>query len=804
MTRRQITLTCHTTQRAASIIGVVLALWSLLLTPAYGQSAAKYATDHLSESSAQNDPEVTLKAGAWAKRLEARLAAARAALTAYADGGGMIDAPAGVTLQDIRLRRGLLHRLVFAYEQQLRNMAKLEAARARREELTRQANAWSKFSEPPPFSILLSDRLREEFQVERLKINSNEAAVSKLVLIIEENSTQASRFEEHIRQFNEQLEGSEDGEGATSLSWQRDLARLRSEVAAATVAVLDLERQVRLEVVKESRAHLDLLQRQLIVADAGAKFTHADLLQVRDRIERQDETLQGEIAEVQTRRDAIRVSLASAQNELRRIEQQSDASPDAATRAAEAVSAREAQLAAAGTSIQVLRLLLECVDVERTAWEMRYAAYGSQKLEALSEAKSRLSASKNRLDLWRDRVQQELEVSSSQIELQEDRLNSLPSGSDLMPLLNERLSALRESDHMLLRFLRAITRLELLAQRWEDALQLALQELPLADRVRHLLSNASLFLQRLWTFELFTAKDTITVEGQTITGKRSITVGKVLMALFILVGGVWITGLISRVMKPIIVRQLKIEANQANLIQRWMRAAMIVCLVLFSMASVKIPLTVFAFAGGALAIGLGFGLQTLLKNFVSGLILLFERPFRVGDVIDVDGQQGKVTAIGLRASVLELPDGKETLIPNSSLLENNVTNWAYSSRIARFTVSVGVAYDADLRLVTQLLDETAERHGMVIKEPKPTVLLTEFDDSALTFELRFWVKGATQELAAQVSSDLRLMIAAAFSEHGIVIAFPQRDMHIEAAKPIKVEVMSPAGPAVDTRVPLVK
>jgi len=260
--------------------------------------------------------------------------------------------------------------------------------------------------------------------------------------------------------------------------------------------------------------------------------------------------------------------------------------------------------------------------------------------------------------------------------------------------------------------------------------------------------------------------------------------------------GIWITGLVARVAEPIIIRRLKIEANQASLIRRWFRAFMVVCLIMFSLVSVKIPLTVFAFAGGALAIGLGFGTQTMLKNFVSGLIILFERPFRVGDVLDVAGQRGTVTSVGLRASILQLWDGTETLIPNSTLLEQNLTNWTYSNRKVRFSVTVGVAYGSDSRRVIQRLNDVAERHGLVEKDPKPQVLFTEFGESTLTFELRFWADVAKAN-AAQVSSDLRQMIAGALAEDGIVIAFPQRDLHLDLARPLQVQVMSAAEGAAD-------
>jgi small-conductance mechanosensitive channel len=264
-----------------------------------------------------------------------------------------------------------------------------------------------------------------------------------------------------------------------------------------------------------------------------------------------------------------------------------------------------------------------------------------------------------------------------------------------------------------------------------------------------------------------------------VTGRRSITLGKVVMVILILLVAYWITGWMSRLVEPLAVRRLKIEVNQARLIRRWVRVALILALVVFTLTWVKIPLTVFAFAGGALAIGVGFGTQTLLKNFISGIIILFERPFRIGDVLDVDGQQGTVTAIGIRSSVLRLWDHTEMLIPNSALLERSLTNWTLSNRMVRFNISVGVAYGSETRRVLAILTEVADRHGLVEKEPKPMALLTRFEESALGFELRFWVNVVLNNPAI-ISSDLRQMIAAAFAEQGIVIAFPQRDIHFHS------------------------
>jgi small-conductance mechanosensitive channel len=718
------------------------------------------------------------------------LAEARANLAAVLALGeaGQTNAPAGVSPQDVWVRRALLQRLVRLYEQQLSNLAELETSKARREEAMRAAQSWNRFAAPPPYSILLTDRLREEIQAERLKINNGTAAEALRDQIVDEQRAALTQAEGKIRQLNEQLEGASDPMVAARLSWQRELERVRSQVAAASVGALNAERLARREDLAASRVRLGLLQRQLLIADAGASFTHADLDQTIARVEREARELEREFATAQARRTNALTALERAREASRLAQGRPDAGSEAA-RAAEMVAVREAQLDAADTSTRVLRLMLEGGNIERTMWELRFATYGSRNAGALREAQRHLASFISRLDLWREHARQQSDVSSIQLQLQETRLNDLAADSELRPLAVERLGALRERDQMQLRFVRGVERIERLSQRWAEGLRVAEGRLPLSGRVQNLFAGGRSFLDRLWTFEVFTAEDTITVDGQQITGKRSVTIGKIILAILILVVGYWITGLVSRVMEPVIVKRLKIEPNQASLIRRWVRALLVASLVMFSLVSVKIPLTVFAFAGGALAIGLGFGMQTMLKNFVSGLIILFEQPFRVGDVLDVGGHKGTITGVGLRASVLQLWDGTETLIPNSTLLENNLTNWTYSNRKVRFTVTVGVAYGSDPRRVIQLLNEVAERHGLVEKEPKPQVFFTEFGDSTLSFELRFWAD-VSKANAAQVSSDLRLMIAGAFLENGIVIDFPQRDIHLHAARPIRVEVVS--------------
>lgn len=771
--------------------GLVLLGWIVGTVTVSGQTPLQKAV--LAPSPEANLP--TAAADSPAKSLEIRLAEARANLAALGD-ADLTNAPTGISPEDIWVRRTALQRLVRIYEQQSSNVAELETIRTRNAEIEREAQTWTRFTEPPPYSILLTDRLREELQAERLQVRNGEAAATMLAQIIEENRAMLKEAEEKIRQLNEQLEGPKDATVAARLSGQRELERLRSQVAAGTVAILELERQIGQERAAGSQTRVALLQRQLVIADAGATFTQADLEHVQAQLEREQSEREHELAETQTRRNAAAQALELARADLRAVKERPESSPAAAARALEVVLAREAQLEAADTATRVIRLLLEGGNMERAMWEMRFAAFDSRSAETLRESARRLAAVTRRLNLWREHERQQLEVASSQVQFLQTRLNNLLPDSELRLPVLEHLAALGERDRMLLRFVRTIERLERLTQRWSEALHAAEGKLPLSGRLQNLFSDGRSFFQNLWRFELFTAEDTITMDGQKITGKRSITIGKVVMALIILVGGIWITGRASRLIEPVIIRRLRIEPNQAGLIRRWLRAAMIMGLVLFSLVSVKIPLTVFAFAGGALAVGLGFGMQTILKNFVSGLILLFERPFRVGDTLDVGGQKGTVNSIGLRASVLQLWDGTETLIPNSSLLENNVTNWTYTNRKVRFTVTVGVAYGSDARRVIQLLGEAAVRHGLVEKEPKPQVLFTDFGESTLNFELRYWVDFSKAN-PPQVASDLRLMIVGAFTEHGIVIAFPQRDLHLDTTSPLQVQVVAAAAERVE-------
>ena len=187
-----------------------------------------------------------------------------------------------------------------------------------------------------------------------------------------------------------------------------------------------------------------------------------------------------------------------------------------------------------------------------------------------------------------------------------------------------------------------------------------------------------------------------------------------------------------------------------------------------------------AIIAGALSVGIGFGLQNIVNNFVSGLILLFERPVRKGDWIVVNGTEGVVKDIQIRSTRIQTFDRSDVIVPNSELISNQVTNWVLSNRAGRAIVPVGVAYGTDTEKVRDVLLAVAGANENVLQTgdyPEPVVLFRAFGDSSLNFELRVFLRDIDKRI--RVVSELNFAIDKAFREAGIEIPFPQRDLHVK-------------------------
>ncbi|MCF8051144.1 MAG: mechanosensitive ion channel [Desulfobacterales bacterium] len=202
--------------------------------------------------------------------------------------------------------------------------------------------------------------------------------------------------------------------------------------------------------------------------------------------------------------------------------------------------------------------------------------------------------------------------------------------------------------------------------------------------------------------------------------------------------------------------------------------------ILVALHAFGLNTTSLAVGFGALGIGLGFGLQNIFNNFVSGIILLFERPIQVGDDVEINGTWATVKKINVRSTVVQTYDNASLIIPNADFVSSQVTNWSFKDKRLRRSITVGVAYGSDVTLVRDTLLEIGRSLPKVLKSPAPDVLFTDFGDSALIFRLRIWTD---IDNMLSLETAIRFEIDRLFKERGIEISFPQRDIHIRSWVP---------------------
>jgi len=261
-------------------------------------------------------------------------------------------------------------------------------------------------------------------------------------------------------------------------------------------------------------------------------------------------------------------------------------------------------------------------------------------------------------------------------------------------------------------------------------------------------------------------------------GSSRITFGVVIAAATIFYAALLLSWVVQGVLYEQVFPRRSVQKGVQVSIARLVHYALIFVGFLLALVALGINLRNITIIGGALGVGIGFGLQGIVNNFVSGLILLFERPIKVGDWVQLGDQWGEISKIGLRATVVKTFDRSDVVVPNSDLVTNQVTNWTLSDRYMRITIPVGVAYGSDVPLVMQILKECADDSAMVVSNPTPQILFMGFGDSSLDFQVRVWIHDVDNMHA--VRSELHQEIDRRFRESGIVIAFPQRDLHLRS------------------------
>jgi small-conductance mechanosensitive channel len=732
--------------------------------------------------------------------IDRELAAAKAALEAIeASADVALASPPGTPAVEIAERLSLARQLVGVYQQQRDLLDRTEVARAARLDAEKAAQNWRGFATAPPHSVLIIDALRETEDNARSRIASAETRRALFERFSVEIGARTKASETAARLA---AEAADRGRGTTehaALEWRRSLTTLRARVDEATRQLLLLGiRNVR-EDIAAGEAAGDFARRQLAAAGHDLVLPPEDRARITAELDARRR--QADIALDRAVRAAAlaRDARTAAEAELAQFRSApAGAQPDAAARAARedelARAAREQQEVATTTAqrVDLLKGYLIALDGERAAWTARAEALHAHDRVRSRAAYEQVTSSLATIRAWREFLNQQVIAVRDLVAEQETRLRTASDAEAAHA--RALLETYRQREGDVRQALERGLPLERLIAHFRADFETR-REVSFAERARDAAAATLLWVRRIWNFELFTLEDSLqTAEGRTIAVERSVTVGKSVGAVLVVVLGYLLFSVIVRRIERMVVKRGHVAPQAAALIRSWILFLLTAILVIFALLGASIPLTAFAFLGGALAIAAGFGLQTVLKNFVAGIMLLFERPMRLGDLVEVDGIRGRVTAIGIRASTITSADGIETMIPNSTFVENRLTNWTYTSPQARHTIKVGVAYGTPLREAADAMQDVLSRHGLVLKDPAPQVYLEEYGDSAIVFTLAYWTLMTLESDSRRVKSDLLHMIDRAFAEAGIAMPFPQRDVHLDARAPLKVEVVGAAKP----------
>lgn len=258
----------------------------------------------------------------------------------------------------------------------------------------------------------------------------------------------------------------------------------------------------------------------------------------------------------------------------------------------------------------------------------------------------------------------------------------------------------------------------------------------------------------------------------------SISVISVLLCIAFFALSIKLAGMTEKVVQRLL-SDKEIDVGVKSSIARFTRYVVIIVGALVALDTVGISLKSLAVLGAVLMVGIGFGLQNITQNFISGLIILLERPIKIGDMVKVKGVTGKIIEIGARSTLIHTRDDVAIIVPNAQFISEQVVNESFSGEKIRLHLAVGVSYGSDVELVQKTLLEVASVHEKVMKDPASTVFFKDFGSSSLDFELRIWISDLWNY--ESILSDLRFAIDKKFNENKIIIPFPQRDLHLKSS-----------------------
>lgn len=607
--------------------------------------------------------------------------------------------------------------------------------------------------QPDPQGLLERDGMRRQLQELDATLLGE---ARRVALLKEERNAAAARLADLVA-AHRTLAGT-----ANAAAAKLETAGLEMQLAESAVAELDLLSgllTLQRDSAQRRRAGLAAqLERASSRGDAG---TYArDEAAIEERLRAENQALQSRLAAAAIERERAKTELGSA------------------TPSGDAHGKLLAErLANADIELDLTREALANLAIEQAAWQLALRFQRDGDAAALIEAREQGPRLRRRLQ----RRVEFLAASSAQVL---ERIGALDAELDKVPTedLADR-KALREVLELRLRRMQLAVldekNVEALLERLRGEFEAHAGSVSLREKAALSAASVRAWTQRLWNFELFAINQSVEVEGRKTSIARGVTVGKLVKAPLLLLLGLFLSFRLTAWAERR-ARRRGVDEDRARLVRRWSLGVLVCAWTLASLALAGIPLAAFAFAGGAIAIGVGFGTQNLFKNLISGILVLVERPFRLGDVIEVGTLRGTVVDIDLRTSVVRDRDGAETLIPNSTLVEQSVRNLTFRSRSVRQSLSVHVEHDCDPRLVMDALRSAAERHGQLLDTPAPVVHLSDLNLHGQCFSLHYWLELEPGMETQRIASDLRLMVFNALADAGLRLARAQADAPLPA------------------------
>jgi len=672
----------------------------------------------------------------------------------------------GVTLADLNECTNKLRAVRAAYERLLTAFKK-KASQQEEEALLReklQAEKQTGIIEKPPYALSFYDSILGELRAAAQENETAGLAASLSRKALEDATLRFEKAQKEWRGLKDELDTASGKEIRRKLEWELGGAQVETELAKALITVETVNRDNLLYQVKIAELRADLEERKLNWVRANLHFDEADLKKQLDTISARRSDLEKRAGELIRKQNDSQTAWLAAKERLQRADKEKPNPVAEAT-----LREREAWLKTYQADLERTEDMLRQLGHQEGIWKLRYGLVkGEVRHEDLvlqsHEIENHL-ASLNRMLSVQQSSQTNLQ---SQIIALEKKLSEEGLESAVAGHVKNQKKAVQYSVESGLEYISSLLATEELDQRVIHEIDFRLERFDLKNTVR----DVGNWIEKMWDGEVW------------VIDNHAVTVRKLLVALFILVVGILSAKYFLRAISRRLLAFTQMKETTASAILKMLTFSAYLLVLLFAMRMVNIPIGAFAFLGGAVAIGVGFGAQNLINNFISGFIMMAERPISIGDLIEVEGVLGQVEEIGARCTRVRTGENIRILVPNSNFLEKNITNWTISDRRIRAKISVGVIYGSPVREVERLLLQVVRENEQVLKNPEPFVLFCDFGDNSLVFEVHFWIIVRQILERRLIESSVRFRIDAVFRDAGIVIAFPQRDVHLDVHKPL--------------------